>query len=206
MPDLFSFIYNQITNFVNRRKILSNCSQTNIGKKTCIFGKMMIRVDNSCTINIDRDVIITNGGNYNPLSPNSRGSLFMSPNSQLHIGASSGLSSPHIWVKDKIIIGKNVNVGADCLIMDNDCHSLGFEMRRCRRLENNGFTSDYNASYSDPIIIEDDVLIGTRCIILKGVTIGARSVIGAGSVVTRRIPNDCIAGGNPCKVIRKLNE
>ena len=41
--------------------------------------------------------------------------------------------------------------------------------------------------------------------ILKGVTIGARSVIGAHSVVTHDIPPDCIAAGNPCKVIRKLN-
>lgn len=42
-------------------------------------------------------------------------------------------------------------------------------------------------------------------IILKGVTIGARSIIGAGSVVTKSIPSDCIAGGNPAKVIRYIN-
>ena len=41
-----------------------------------------------------------------------------------------------------------------------------------------------------------------RCIILKGVTVGARSVIGSGSIVTKSIPSDCIAAGNPCKVIR----
>lgn len=57
---------------------------------------------------------------------------------------------------------------------------------------------------SAPIVIEDDVLIGTRCIILKGVTIGARSIIAAGSVVTKSIPADCIAGGNPAKVIRRM--
>ena len=60
-------------------------------------------------------------------------------------------------------------------------------------------------AHSQPIVIEDDVLIGTRCIILKGVTIGARSVIGAGSVVTKSIPEDCIAAGNPCKVIRCIS-
>ena len=42
--------------------------------------------------------------------------------------------------------------------------------------------------------------------ILKGVTIGARSVIGSGSVVTKSIPADCIAAGNPCKIIRYINE
>lgn len=55
-----------------------------------------------------------------------------------------------------------------------------------------------------PIVIEDDVLIGARSIVLKGVTIGARSVIGAGSVVVKDIPADCIAAGNPCKVIKYL--
>ena len=56
------------------------------------------------------------------------------------------------------------------------------------------------------IIIDDDVLIGANTIILKGVHIGARSVIGAGSVVTKDIPADSIAAGNPVKVIKKIND
>ena len=55
-----------------------------------------------------------------------------------------------------------------------------------------------------PIVIEDHVLIGARSIILKGVTIGHGSVIGAGSVVVRDIPANCIAAGNPCVVIKML--
>lgn len=55
-------------------------------------------------------------------------------------------------------------------------------------------------------MIGDDVFIGTNCIILKGVTIGARSIIAAGSVVTKSIPADCIAGGNPAKIIRRNSE
>ncbi len=46
--------------------------------------------------------------------------------------------------------------------------------------------------------------VGAHSIILKGVTIGARSTIGAGSVVTKSIPAGCVAAGNPCKVIKKL--
>ena len=56
---------------------------------------------------------------------------------------------------------------------------------------------------SAPIEIEDDVWVGAHSIILKGVTIGARSIIGAGSVVTKSIPADCVAAGNPCKVIKQ---
>ena len=55
-----------------------------------------------------------------------------------------------------------------------------------------------------PIVIEDDVFIGARTIINKGVKIGARSIIASGSVVVCDIPSDCIAGGNPCKVIKLL--
>ena len=66
-------------------------------------------------------------------------------------------------------------------------------------------SKDALTAKTSPIVIEDDVLIGMRCIILKGVTVGARSVIGSGSIVTKSIPSDCIAAGNPCKVIRLLN-
>ena len=82
--------------------------------------------------------------------------------------------------------------------MDSDAHSLNYLERRMPSL-------DQIKKKNAPIIIEDDVLIGTRSIILKGVTIGARSVIGSGSVVTKSIPADCIAAGNPCKVIKYIN-
>lgn len=55
-----------------------------------------------------------------------------------------------------------------------------------------------------PVIIEDHVFIGARSIITKGVTIGEKSIIAAGSVVVSDIPSNCIAGGNPCKIIKKL--
>ena len=55
-----------------------------------------------------------------------------------------------------------------------------------------------------PITIGDDCWLGGGVIVLPGVTIGARSIIGAGSVVTRDIPADCVAAGNPCRVIRKV--
>jgi maltose O-acetyltransferase len=55
-----------------------------------------------------------------------------------------------------------------------------------------------------PIEIGDDVWIGGGAILCPGVHIGARSVIGAGSVVTRDVPEGVLAGGNPCRVIRQL--
>jgi len=59
---------------------------------------------------------------------------------------------------------------------------------------------------SDPVIIEDHVWIGTRAVILPGVRIGSRAVIGAGSIVTKDIPPRCVAAGNPARVLRHPTE
>jgi len=58
--------------------------------------------------------------------------------------------------------------------------------------------------YGKPIVIGEDVWVGGGALILPGVTIGARTVIGAGSVVTRDIPEGVLAVGNPCRVVRSL--
>jgi maltose O-acetyltransferase len=60
--------------------------------------------------------------------------------------------------------------------------------------------------YAKPITIGEDVWIGGSAVICPGVTIGDRSVIGAGSVVTKDIPADVFAAGNPCRVIRQLTD
>ncbi len=62
----------------------------------------------------------------------------------------------------------------------------------------------YGLEAGNPVTIDNDVWIGGGAIICPGVTIGDRSVIGAGSVVTRSIPADVVAAGNPCRVIRSL--
>lgn len=61
-------------------------------------------------------------------------------------------------------------------------------------------------AFAKPIVIEDDVWLGTDVIVLPGVTVGARSVIGAGSVVTHDIPPDVVAMGKPCRVVRPVTD
>ena len=60
--------------------------------------------------------------------------------------------------------------------------------------------------FGKPVTIGEDVWVGGGAIILPGVTIGSRSVIGAGSIVTRDVPDDVFAAGNPCRVIREIRE
>ncbi|MBN1565376.1 MAG: hypothetical protein JXA10_16135, partial [Anaerolineae bacterium] len=118
------------------------------------------------------------------------------PEAQLVIGRGFGMTGGTICAEQCITIGDHVWVGANCTITDTDFHPLDLATRLARPLD--GATA--------PVIIEDGVFIGMQSLILKGVTIGARSVIGAGSVVTRDIPPGVIAAGNPVKVIRPLDE
>ena len=166
--------------------------------KVYLFGNGVIMIGNN--------FIYTSGDNINPMCRNICGSIgTLSSKSSIIIGDNVGISSSCIWAKTKICIGDNVIVGGDCLIMDHDSHPHDYKKRRKDYIENNKWENIVSEIPSETIIIEDDVWIGARCQILKGVHIGARSIIAAGSVVTKSIPSDVIAGGIPCKVIRKIN-
>lgn len=111
---------------------------------------------------------------------------------EIIIGDNSGFSGTVIAAAGKITIGNNVLCGANTTITDFDWH---------------GIEPDKRNSPPDPksIVISDNVWIGLNTTILKGVTIGKNSVIGAHSLVVKDIPENVIAAGNPCKVIRKLD-
>lgn len=92
-----------------------------------------------------------------------------------------------VTIGDNVLIGPNVNIYSAN-------HPIDPEIRR-KGLEN-----------AKPVLIEDDVWIGGNVTICPGVTIGSRTTIGAGSVVTKAIPSDVVAAGNPAKVIKKLEK
>lgn len=170
-----------------------------LGKKSRIYNSVYIDVHPNSFVDIGDCFEMSSGDNYNPLSRNIKACIVAEkPNSIIKIGNHVGISSSCLWAKKEIVIGDYVNIGSDSLIMDSDGHSLNWEIRSTK--------SDGINVKTDKIIISDNVLVGARSIILKGVTIGKRTIIGAGSVVTHSIPNDCIAAGNPCVVIRKINK
>jgi len=112
----------------------------------------------------------------------------------LEIGDNFGMTGGSICAAERIIIGNNVAVGANTTIADTDFHPLTPELRYI----------DPQAAKTAPVIIEDNVFVGMNCLILKGVRIGKNSVIGAGSVVTKDVPPNVIAVGNPALVIRMM--
>lgn len=120
----------------------------------------------------------------------------LSQQARIKIGEDSGLSGTTICAARSISIGKECLIGADVLICDTDFHALAPNGRRFNDLS--------QAIKAAPVTIEDNVFIGARSIVLKGVSIGHNSVIGAGSVVVSDIPANVIAAGSPAKVIRAL--
>lgn len=171
------------------------------GNNMIVYNKVYISGEGH--ISIGDDFTFTSGDNINPICRNIRGSLYtFLESSKIEIGNRVGISSACIWAQESIRIGNDVNIGGDCLIIDNDAHSHKFSERRIDFVRNMSKKELSKFIPSAPILIDDDVWIGARCQILKGVHIGARSIIAAGSVVTNDIPSDVVAGGNPCKVIK----
>lgn len=181
--------------FYNRFKFRVNGVVLGINPK--IYNKVYLETRGSTQIMIGDRFICSSDDNYNPLSSNKRASIYVTNNAELIIKNDVGMSSPTIWCASSIKIGNNAHIGANCIIIDTDVHSMDYRHRNFQ----NEITTD---AVSRPIIIEDDVWIGMNCIILKGVTIGAKSVIGAGSIVTKSIPANCTAAGNPCKVLKYI--
>ena len=173
------------------------------GKNLLINNKLYIRGVGEMTIG--DDFRFTSGDSINPICRNIRGAIYFdSPDARIIIGDRVGMSSTCLRAKTSITIGNDVNIGGDCLVMDSDTHPIDYVKRRRGYLKTAAKEEQAELNPTAPIVIEDDVWIGARCQVLKGVTIGTRSVIAAGSVVTKDIPSDVIAGGAPCRVIRKI--
>lgn len=150
---------------------------------------------NQGTFHFGRSVTIAGEGIDNV----TRSQIVILKNAVLEIGDNTGMSQVSITCKQKVHIGSNVKIGAGTLIFDTNYHNTDWRIRA-------DHDKDLSSAQNAPVYIGDHVFIGTRSIICKGVTIGDRSIIAAGSVVVKDIPADCMAGGNPCKVIKFINE
>ena len=112
-----------------------------------------------------------------------------------------------IWSAKSIRIGDRVLISHSVNIFDNSTHPISAADRhkQYKEIISSGHPKNLNLQ-EKPIVIQNDVLIGCMSIILKGVTIGEGSIVGAGSVVTKDIPPWTLVAGNPIRVIRKISE
>ena len=107
---------------------------------------------------------------------------------QIQIGPNCGFSGTVIGCASKIILGENVRCGANTLITDTDWHM-----------------DDPRTGPDAPVTIEKGVWLSVNVTVLKGVTIGENTLVAAGSLVTRSLPANVVAGGMPAKVLKEID-
>lgn len=189
----------RVRNRLSRYENLLRMRMHNVehGRNCTIHGKLYFHIYPRGGVKIGNNFYCSSGNNVNALCANKRGSIYATQHAQIIIGDNVGMSSPTLFADKEIRIGNHVKLGANVIIIDTDSHSLDYMKRR-------GQYTDWGEAAS--VVIEDDVFIGMNSVILKGVTIGARTIVAANSVVTKSFPADCVIGGNPAKIIRRLND
>lgn len=193
MKEKVEYLFNRIINGINfSRKHIS------YPKSLKIYGRIRLACNSTSEIEFGENVLIRSGWKENPAGGGTtRTLLCVGSNGKLKIGSNSGISNSTIVCQSEIMIGKEVNIGVNCVIYDTDHHSVEYT----DRIQN----LDSRIKVA-PVIIDDGAWIGGHCIILKGVHIGKRSVIAAGSVVCKSVPDDELWGGNPARYIKKINQ
>lgn len=136
----------------------------------------IIRMDSNSRMNVNGNFSIYYGGD-----------IICFKNSKLTLGNGFCNSNVKIRCTNSITIGDNVAISHDVTIMDSDAHII--------KNQENDITK--------PVIIGDNVWIGTRAIILKGVKIGNGAIVAAGSIVTKDVPENSMVAGSPAKIIKE---
>jgi acetyltransferase-like isoleucine patch superfamily enzyme len=194
---------NMFKNIILKYYILINIISFKLNKRVTFGSNLRIRgpfylnMDDRAILQVGNNFSMSSGLMLNPLGRNLKSIFKIDSNAKITIGNNVGMSNISIWSKESIFIGNDVKMGAGVIIMDSDMHSLDYSLRR-------NYTTDEKNAISKSIVIHDDVFIGVNSIITKGISIGEKSIIAAGSVVVKSIPSNEIWGGNPAVFIKKI--
>lgn len=161
-------------------------------------GIPIVDVSTRSAISIGDNFRLNNGNRFNRIGRQQPCYLIADKGGKINIGNNVGMSGTAIICQKKITIGNNVRIGGNTVIYDSDFHDLCFEKRT-------SIPEQIGGVLTKPVTVEDNVFIGGHVTILKGVTIGSNSIIGAGSVVSKDIPANQIWAGNPATFVRKIN-
>jgi acetyltransferase-like isoleucine patch superfamily enzyme len=183
-------VIKKIKSFIS--SIKNKASLDSVGEHTQIIGSIEKRVSGS-TIKIGKDCLIEGL----LVTETNESSLIVGDNT--YIGGGTVIDC----IKS-ISIGDDVLISYECILSDSDNHSVRYSIRKKDLADWKQRKHDWTTTNSKPIHISTGVWIGVRAIILKGVTIGEGSVVGAGSVVTKDVPPWTIVAGNPARIIREI--
>lgn len=181
-----------------RSKLLLLALGCPYGRNLRVDGRVIIRGARRGAIRLGENVMINSRTGSNLVGRTNPTIFHCLGEGQITFGDNSGCSFAVLSSKSSIRIGNHTKIGGNARIYDHDYHALDYLSRRSPM-------NDLADCKTAPVVIGNDILIGANSIILKGVTIGDRSVIGAGAVVSLKdIPSDSLVAGNPARVIRNF--
>ena len=169
-----------------------------LGNKITWLGKPILSTVKGASISIGDGSVFCSRSTQTALGVNHPVVLrALKPGAVLSIRSNVRMSGVTICAATKIVIGDRCVIGANAAIVDTDFHAMNPVLRSS--------PDDFANAASSPVMIGNDVFIGGNSMVLKGVTIGDRAVIGSHSVVTKDIGAGVIVAGNPAKPIGVVN-
>jgi acetyltransferase-like isoleucine patch superfamily enzyme len=188
----FAFLLSIIDTVLN--KMRASWWQIALGKRCQFYGRTIFRSFPGSQIRIGDKCRFRSRLTSNQVGLNRPCMIStLNSDSSVSIGEECGFSGTVIAAYSKIIIGNRVICGANTTITDTDWHAISSRDRTLNVPAN-----------SAPVVIEDDVWLGLNVLVLRGVTIGAGTMVGAGSIVTQSLPAGVVAAGQPAKVLRTI--
>lgn len=166
-----------------------------------LYGTPRVRLVAGSRLIIDDGVVLCGSWRANTLE--ARGPCILQttqPGAVVRIGSDTGITSATISAAQSVAVGSRVLIGAGALITDSDHHHVESTVDGIPRR----FAGVPTPTDADGVEIGDDVFVGARAMILKGVRVGNGSVIGAGSVVVSDVPSHVVVAGNPARIVREL--
>ena len=176
-----------------RNKWIMLLSGIHYGKNFRSCGSVLFRKYDG-TITLGNNVSINSHRIADPIGGDDKTIFVTTGSGKIEIGNNVGISNASFFATNSIIVEDEVCIGAGCKIYDTNFHSIYPDERL------NGNKNVLTA----PVKIKKKVFLGGHCIILKGVTIGEGSVVAAGSVVSKSIPDYEVWGGNPAQFLKKI--
>jgi acetyltransferase-like isoleucine patch superfamily enzyme len=166
-----------------------------IGENSAVYARIERRENGKGTIIVGRDCLI------HGLLATERDSSIIRIANNVFINIATILDCVNsITIEDDVLIGYY------CAVADSDNHSTSYSVRKddLRKLRQGRY--EWDTAKTAPVLICKGAWIGSYAIILKGVRVGVGSVVGAGSVVTKDVPDWTIVAGNPARIVREIPE
>lgn len=178
-------------------RVLLRCQGVEFGAGLVLHSFLVCRRSRGARIQLGANVAINNKIDENPAGIAHRTVLAaVGEGAKLVIGSNVAISGAVVFCACNITIEDHVNIGAGVKIYDTDFHPIGVMARRMH---------DISQIRTAPVRICHDAWLGADSMILKGVTIGARSIVAARAVVVKDVPEDCIVAGVPAHIVARLD-